>query len=68
MLLDGRPYTIVGIMPPAFESPLQGGVIDIFLNGDRGVPRSFPFSGDLTAVREGSDRIDAGEAGWSGNC
>jgi len=49
--LDGRLYSIVGVMPAAFESPLQNGV-DVWLNGDRGVPRTFPFGGDLTAVRD----------------
>ena len=51
LVLDGRPYTIVGVMPPGFESPLQEG-IDVWLTGDRGVPRTFPFGGDLTAVRD----------------
>ena len=51
LLLDGRPYTIVGVMPEGFESPVQEG-IDIWLSGDRGVPRTFPFGGDLTAVRD----------------
>jgi putative ABC transport system permease protein len=50
-IVDGRPYTIVGVMPPSFESPLQS-AIDIWLSGDRGVPRTFPFGGDLTAVRD----------------
>ena len=26
--------------------------IDLWLNGDRGVPRTFPFGGDVTAVRD----------------
>ena len=51
LLLDGRSYTIVGVMPQGFESPLQAG-IEVWLSGDRGVPRTFPFGGDLTAVRD----------------
>jgi putative ABC transport system permease protein len=50
--LDGRSYTIVGIMPAAFEAPLQTGPIDLWVSGDRGVPRTFPFGGDVTAVRD----------------
>ena len=38
-------------MPASFESPLPRG-IDVWLSGDRGVPRTFPFGGDLTAVRD----------------
>jgi putative ABC transport system permease protein len=49
--LDGRTYTIVGVMPPTFSAPLFPSV-DVFLSGDRGVPRTFPFGGDLTAVRD----------------
>jgi putative ABC transport system permease protein len=52
LLLDGRPYTIAGIMPPEFESPLQTSAIDVWLNGDRGIPRTFPFGGDLASVRD----------------
>jgi predicted permease len=51
MVLDGIRYTVVGVMPPDFESPLQT-EIDVWLSGDRGVPRTFPFAGDLTAVRD----------------
>jgi predicted permease len=51
LVLDGRAYTIVGVMPGEFEAPLQSGV-DVYLSGDRGVPRTFPFGGDLTAVRD----------------
>jgi putative ABC transport system permease protein len=39
-------------MPAQFQSPLQSGGIDVWLSGDRGVPRTFPFGGDLTAVRD----------------
>jgi predicted permease len=50
--LDNRPHTVVGIMSGAFESPLQSAPIDLWVNGDRGVPRTFPFGGDVTAVRD----------------
>jgi putative ABC transport system permease protein len=50
--LDGRVHTIVGVMSPEFESPLQSSAIDVWVNGDRGVPRTFPFRGDVTAVRD----------------
>jgi putative ABC transport system permease protein len=50
-VLDGRAYTIVGVMPSDFTTPLQSD-IDIWVSGDRGVPRTFPFGGDVTAVRD----------------
>jgi predicted permease len=49
--LDGRVYDVVGVMPAAFDSPLHHDV-DVWLNGDRGVPRTFPFGGDVTTVRD----------------
>jgi putative ABC transport system permease protein len=52
LALDGRQHVIVGIMPANFESPLQSNPIDLWVNGDRGVPRTFPFGGDVTAVRD----------------
>ena len=52
LALDNRAYTIVGVMADAFESPLQSSAIDLWVNGDRGVPRTFPFGGDVTAVRD----------------
>ena len=48
--LDGRSYTIVGVMGASFESPLSAGV-DVWLSGD-GESRTFPFGGDLTNVRD----------------
>lgn len=51
LLLDGRSYTVVGVMGAEFESPLSAD-IDVWLSGDRGVPRTFPFGGDLTTVRD----------------
>jgi predicted permease len=52
LTLDNRQFTIVGVMPARFESPLQAGVIDLWVNGDRGVPQTFPFGGDVTTVRD----------------
>jgi predicted permease len=52
LTVDQRLYTIVGVMAAAFESPLQSSAIDLWINGDRGVPRTFPFGGDVTAVRD----------------
>jgi putative ABC transport system permease protein len=50
--LNGQSHTIVGVMPDTFESPLQTSAIDLWVNGDRGVPRTFPFGGDVTTVRD----------------
>jgi predicted permease len=52
LALDGRQHVVVGVMPVSFESPLQSAAIDLWVNGDRGVPRTFPFGGDVTAVRD----------------
>jgi putative ABC transport system permease protein len=51
LVLDGRPHRIVGVMPAGFAPPLHT-AIDVFVSSDRGVPRSFPFPGDITAVRD----------------
>ncbi len=51
LVLDGRPCTVVGVLPPDFRFPLQPRA-EIWINGDRGVPRSFPFAGDVTTVRD----------------
>ena len=52
IVIDQRPHTVVGVMPARFESPLQSSAIDVWVSGDRGVPRTIPFQGDLSAVRD----------------
>ncbi len=51
MILNGIPHTIVGVLPPDFGLPMVNGV-DVWATGDRGIPRSFPFPGDITSVRD----------------
>ena len=51
LVLDGRPCTVVGVLPADFRFPLMPRA-EIWVNGDRGVPRSFPFTGDATGVRD----------------
>jgi putative ABC transport system permease protein len=51
LTLDGLSYTIVGVMPASFTTPTLPN-IDLWLSGDRGVPRTFPFAGDATTVRD----------------
>ena len=51
LVLDGRPCEVVGVLPASFAFPLQSRA-ELWINGDRGVPRSFPFPGDITTVRD----------------
>jgi putative ABC transport system permease protein len=51
LLLDGRPHIVVGVLPEHFRMPGLNAV-EIWVNGDRGIPRSFPFPGDITTVRD----------------
>ncbi len=51
LVLDGRPCEVVGVLPADFTFPLQSRA-EVWINGDRGVPRSFPFPGDITTVRD----------------
>ena len=49
--LNGVPHTIVGVLPRSFDMPMVAGG-EVWMTGDRGIPRSFPFGGDITAVRD----------------
>ncbi len=51
MILNSIPHTIVGVLPRGFDMPMVAGV-EVWMTGDRGIPRSFPFAGDITAVRD----------------
>jgi putative ABC transport system permease protein len=51
MTLNGLPYTIVGVLPRGFDMPMVASG-EVWMTGDRGIPRSFPFPGDITAVRD----------------
>jgi len=51
LTLEGRPHTVVGVLPATFAMPLMPDV-EIWTAGDRGIPRSFPFPGDITRVRD----------------
>lgn len=49
--LEGRAHEVVGVLPDAFTMPMLP-TAEIWVNGDRGIPRSFPFPGDVTTVRD----------------
>ncbi len=51
MILNGMPHTIVGVLPRSFDMQMAAGG-EVWMTGDRGIPRSFPFPGDLTANRD----------------
>jgi putative ABC transport system permease protein len=51
LTIEGRPHMVVGVLPPTFSMPMLPDV-EIWLSSDRGIPRSFPFPGDITAVRD----------------
>ena len=51
LVLNNIAFTIVGVLPPGFDMPMAGNS-EVWITGDRGIPRSFPFTGDLTAVRD----------------
>ena len=51
LILNGTPHTVVGVLPARFSFAMVSAA-DIWITGDRGIPRSFPFPGDVTAVRD----------------
>jgi predicted permease len=51
MILNSIPHTIIGVLPRGFDMPMVAGA-EVWMTGDRGIPRSFPFGGDITAVRD----------------
>ena len=51
LVLEGRPHAIVGVLHPEFSMPMLPEV-EIWTGSDRGIPRSFPFPGDITSVRD----------------
>lgn len=51
LVLDGRPHEIVGVLPADFVMPMMPDV-ELWVGSDRGIPRSFPFPGDITTVRD----------------
>ena len=51
MIVNGIPHTIIGVLPPDFAMQMVSGT-EVWITGDRGIPRSFPFPGDITAVRD----------------
>ncbi len=51
LVLNDVPHTIVGVLPASFTMPMSADA-EVWMTGDRGIPRSFPFPGDITAVRD----------------
>jgi putative ABC transport system permease protein len=51
IIINSIPHTIVGVLAPDFSMAMVNGA-EVWMTGDRGIPRSFPFPGDITAVRD----------------
>ena len=51
VILNSVPHTIVGVLPRGFDMPMVAGA-EVWMTGDRGIPRSVPFPGDLASVRD----------------
>jgi predicted permease len=51
LVLNGVAHTIIGVLPRGFDMQMVTGA-EVWMTGDRGIPRGFPFPGDITAVRD----------------
>ena len=51
LTINDTPHTIVGVLAPGFSMPMVPSA-EVWVTGDRGIPRSFPFPGDITTVRD----------------
>jgi len=51
LIINGGPHIIVGVLPRGFDMPMAAGT-EIWMTGDRGIPRSLPIPGDVTAIRD----------------
>ncbi len=51
LILNDMPHTIVGVLPASFDLPMVTGT-EVWMTGDRGIPRSLPLPGDVTIVRD----------------
>jgi putative ABC transport system permease protein len=51
VILNDIAHTIVGVLPRSFDMQMVAGG-EIWMTGDRSIPRSFPYPGDITAVRD----------------
>jgi putative ABC transport system permease protein len=51
LTINDTTHTIVGVLPLGFSMPMVPSA-EVWTTGDRGIPRSFPFPGDITVVRD----------------
>lgn len=49
--INDTPHTIIGVLPRSFEMPIVADT-EVWMTGDRSIPRSIPFPGDVTRVRD----------------
>jgi len=51
LIVNGISYTVAGVLPAGFDMQMVPGA-EVWLTGDRGIPRSFPTPTDITMVRD----------------
>ncbi len=51
LIINGIAHTVIGVLPASFDLPMTPGA-EVWVTGDRGIPRSFPFPGDIASVRD----------------